>query len=117
MNPEVNYKAGVGIWNSSIEAEDSMTDEQIMTLLQGPLRLPRPPQFPALEMGAESRSTGDASTSRCSRAVLLFCYYFFFHQDPYGHEISQAWLHSPSLKNAIPVPLYEYLSQYWRGEK
>jgi hypothetical protein len=33
VNPEANYQNVVGIWNSSIETEDSMTDEQIMTML------------------------------------------------------------------------------------
>jgi hypothetical protein len=117
LNPEANYQNVVGIWNSTIETEDSMTDEQIMTLLQGPLRLPRPRSCAPIGMDAETQDTGAATISRCSSSVLLFCYYFLFHQDPYGHEIHHAWLHSHSYKGAIRVPLYEYLSQYWRGEK
>jgi hypothetical protein len=117
MNPEASYQNCVGIWNSSIETEESMTDEQIMTLLQGPLRLPRPRRCPPFDIEADTYNTGDITLSRCSSSVLLFCYYFMFHQDPYGHVISQAWLRSPSLKDAIPVPLYGYLGQYWHGEK
>lgn len=117
MNPEASYQNCVGIWNASIETEESMTDEQIMTLLQGPLRLPRPRRCAPFDIDAETQNTGDITLSRCSSSVLLFCYYFLFHQDPYGHKISQAWLRSRSLKAAIPVPLYEYLGQYWHGEK
>ena len=117
MNPEASYQNCVGIWNSSIETEESMTDEQIMTLLQGPLRLPRARRCTPYDIEAETYNTGDITLSRCSSSVLLFCYYFMFHQDPYGHIISQAWLRSPSLRDANPVPLYEYLSQYWHGEK
>lgn len=116
-NPEANYQNVVGIWNSSIETEDSMTDEQIMTMLQGPLRLPRPRRCVPFDIGTETHDTGAATMSRCSSSVLLFCYYFLFHRDPYGHKISQAWLSSCSFKDAISVPLYEYLSQYWHGEK
>ena len=117
MNPEASYQNCVGIWNSSIETEESMTDEQIMTLLQGPLRLPRPSRCAPFDIEADTYNTGDTTLSRCSSSVLLFCYYFLFHQDPYGHGISQAWLHSRSVKDAIPVPLYEYLGQYWHGKK
>jgi hypothetical protein len=117
MNPEASYQNCVGIWNASIETEDSMTDEQIMTLLQGPLRLPRPRRCAPFDIDTETHSIGDITLSRCSSSVLLFCYYFLFHQDPYGHKISQAWLRSRSLKDATPVPLYEYLGQYWHGEK
>jgi hypothetical protein len=117
LNPEANYQNVVGIWNSSIETEDSMTDEQIMTLLQGPLRLPRQYQCAPFDIDARKYNAGTANISRCSSSVLLFCYYFLFHQDPYGHEISQAWLRSRSFKDVTPAPLYEYLSQYWHGEK
>jgi hypothetical protein len=117
LNPEANYQNVVGIWNSSIETEDSMTDEQIMTLLQGPLRLPRTYQGAPFDIDAKKIHAGTANISRCSSSVLLFCYYFLFHQDPYGHEISQAWLRSRSFKDVTPAPLYEYLSQYWHGEK
>ena len=116
MHPETNYQNVVGIWNSSIETEESMTDEEIMTLLQGPLRLPRPRRCAAFDTVTETHSTG-ATMSRCSSSVLLFCYYFLFHKDPYSHGISQAWLYSRSFKDRIPVPLYEYLGQYWHGEK
>jgi hypothetical protein len=53
VNPESNYQNVVGIWNSSIETEESMTDEQIMTLLQGPLRLPRPRRCAAPDLESE----------------------------------------------------------------
>lgn len=117
VHPESNYQNVVGIWNSSIETEESMTDEQIMTLLQGPLRLPRRRRSAAFDIDTETHSTGAATLSRCSSSLLLFCYYFLFQQDPYGHEISRAWIHSRSLKDGISVPLYEYLSQYWHCEK
>jgi hypothetical protein len=117
MNPEANYQNCVGIWNSSIETEDSMTDEQIMTLLQGPLRLPRPRRSAPFDIDAETHNTCNVTLPRCSSSALLFCFYFLFHQDPYGHVISQAWLRSPSLKDSVPVPLFEYLGQYWHGEK
>lgn len=116
IHPEDNYQNVVGIWNSSIETEESMTDEEIMTLLQGPLRLPRSQRCGALKMENETPNIG-TGTNRCSSSLLLFCYYFMFQQDPYGHQISKAWLHSSSFKHGGPVPLYEYLRQYWHSDK
>ncbi|KAF8862548.1 hypothetical protein BDZ45DRAFT_190045 [Acephala macrosclerotiorum] len=117
VHPEANYQSVVGIWNSSIETEESMTDEQIMTMLQGPLRLPRPRKYAASNVDGGAQEAGDTPVSRCSSSLLLFCYYFLFHQDPYGVGISEALLKSRSWKNSIRVPLYEYLSQYWHGDK
>ncbi|KAL5326318.1 hypothetical protein ACEPPN_007456 [Leptodophora sp. 'Broadleaf-Isolate-01'] len=116
-HPEANYQNVVGIWNSSIETQESMTDEEIMTLLQGPLRLPRQQRCSTLDIQAETPSTGDAIMPRCSSPLLIFCYYFVSHQDPYGHKVSKAWLHSSSFKDSVPVPLYEYLGQYWHREE
>lgn len=116
-HPEAHYQNVVGIWNSSIETQGSMTDEAIMTLLQGPLRLPRQQRCFDLDIQAETPSIGAATMPTCSSSLLLFCYYFLFHGDPYGHEVSKAWLHSSSFKDSAPVPLYEYLTQYWHGEE
>ncbi|KAL5313420.1 hypothetical protein ACEPPN_019153 [Leptodophora sp. 'Broadleaf-Isolate-01'] len=54
---------------------------------------------------------------RCSSSLVIFCYYFIFHGDPYGHRVSKVWLYSSSFKDNFPVPLYKYLSQYWHREE
>jgi hypothetical protein len=112
LHPEIHYQSLVQIWNSCMEADVSMTDEEIMTMLQGPLRLPRhqgitsnPPESPQ-EV---------ASSPRCSSSLLLFCYYFLFRRDPYGCKITSAKLHSASEKESLP--LFDYLNQYWDGEQ
>lgn len=94
-----------------------MTDDEIMTLLQGPLRLPRRQRDTSSAGDTDAPDVGSAILSRCSGALSLFCYYYMFRQDPYGHLISKAWLHSNSLKDREPASLWEYLNRYWHGDE
>lgn len=113
MSPESNYQNAVGIWNSTLEIHEGISDEEIMTLLQGPLRLPRDQRAATPDIGVDPAMV----KPRFSRALLLFCYYFLFHQDPYGHEITSAWLHSSLLPGFRPVPLWDYLGRFWHRDK
>ena len=90
-----------------METEAPISDEAIITLLQGPLRIPR---------SSSGTSSGAKSPARdkCSSSLLLLCFYFLFHQDPYGRKISSATLHSQYLRHS--VPFYEFIARYWDGE-
>jgi hypothetical protein len=111
LHREIHYQSLVQIWKSCMEAEVSMTDEEIMTMLQGPLRLPRHQEITS---NPPESLQEVASSPRCSSLLLLFCYYFLFRYDPYGCKITSAKLHSASEKESLP--LFEYLNQYWDGE-
>jgi hypothetical protein len=80
-----------------------------MTMLQGPLRSPRETEL-LLDLAKQASSTNH-TMARYSSSHLLFCYYFLFHQDPYGCRISKATIFLPSLK--CEMPLHEFVGQYW----
>lgn len=88
-----------------METEEQISDELIITLLQGPLRIPRQ---------NSSNVTKTPAMYKYSTPLLLFCFYFLFQQDPYGSKIRSATLHSRYLRK--PVPFYEYTQKYWDGE-
>jgi hypothetical protein len=94
-----------------MDTEVSMTDEEIMTMLQGPLRLPR--HHRETSNPAERAQEGGLP-SRYSPTYVIFCYYFIFRRDPYGCKITNARLHSASVKESLP--LFDYLSKYWDRE-
>lgn len=113
FHPENNYDSVRKIWNQSIETQEEISDAEIVTLLQAPLRLPRETAY-SFQMAMETSRTNN-SILRYSPPLLLFCYYFMFNQDPYGCRVTNATLSSPALKR--DVSLYEYVGQYWNRKE
>jgi len=113
IHPERNYDCVTRIWKHSVEIQDEISDSEIMTMLQGPLRSPRETEL-LLDLAKQASSTNQ-TMARYSSAHLLFCYYFLFHQDPYGCPIRKATIFIPSLN--CERPLYEYVGQYWNREE
>jgi hypothetical protein len=113
LHPERNYDCVTRIWNNSLEIQEEISDSEIMTMLQGPLRSPRETEL--LLNQARQASSASQTMARYSSSHLLLCYYFLFHQDPYGRRISKATIYLTSLK--CEMPLYEYVGQYWDREE
>lgn len=109
FHPENNYDSVRKIWNQIIETQEEISDAEIITLLQAPLRLPRE-TAPPFHMAMKT-SCANNSHLRYSTSLLLFCYYFMFNEDPYGCRITNATFSSPCLKES--VSLVEYVEQYW----
>lgn len=115
LHPEINYQSVVNIWNTCTETDIAMTDEEIMTMLQGPLRIPRQRETPTQPKSAPDSVS--KSPPRYSSSLLLFCYYFLFHADAYQTPITDAKLYSASLGKGIEaIPLFEYLGKHWDRE-
>lgn len=110
LHPEINYQSVVNIWNTCYHAHISMTDEEVMTMLQGPLRIPRQNSHHSNKLIKSPPTNICASIPRYSSSLLLLCYYFLFHTDAYSNPIANATLHSISLGS---TPLFTYLSQHW----
>jgi hypothetical protein len=102
------------IWNNSIESQEEISDSAIITLLQGPLRLPRETD-PLVDLARQVSSTNKPIETRYSSSLFLLCYYFMFRQDPYGRPITKATISSPLLKGHRP--LYEYIGRYWDAKE
>lgn len=115
LHPEINYQSVVNIWNACTETERTMTDEEVMTMLQGPLRIPRQKSRP--DSPKSVPSIVSKPTPRYSSSLLLFCYYFLFRADAYQTLITDAKLYSASPGNKMEgVPLFEYLEKHWDRE-
>ena len=112
LHPERNYASVVEIWNSCVEIHDSASDEDVMTILQGPILLPRNSSSPDV---LPQQNVDACLSPRFCRNLLVFCYYFIFVKDPYGFDVSRATLHSPSLGSS--VSFYTYISQYWKRDE
>lgn len=106
--PEKNYDRAARIWRHSLEIHDEMSDAEILTMLQGPVRSLRKTRLSS-DLGKELPST-DQTMTRYSSTHTLISYYFLFQQDPYGRRITKATISLPSLK--CEMPFYEYSGQY-----
>jgi hypothetical protein len=87
-----------------------LTDEPIssdvtVTLLQGPLRIPR--------LESHSPDVKNQEDAKYSTTLLLLCFYFLTRQDPHGHKIAWATLRPRAMSE--PMEFWEHVGRYWDG--